>query len=80
MTFIYAAGMDAFEVALKSMDTSEVGLLVDANASRWNLGGSAYAHRSVHFADPLVTQSWEVPRIDKSKQRSMFYSRRDILK
>ena len=80
MTCIYDAGMDAFEIALNGFDTSTVALLAEMNASRWILGDTADGHRSVRFADPLVTHSWEVPRIDKNSQRSMFYSKRDILK
>lgn len=80
MTCIYDAGMDAFEIALNSMDTSTVALLADMNTSRWILGDKTNARRSVSFADPPVTQLWEVPRIDKNSRRSMFYSKRDIVK
>lgn len=37
-------------------------------------------HKTIQFADPLVTCSWEVPRIAKDDKEALFYSRRDIAK
>jgi hypothetical protein len=37
-----------------------------------------YYPKRVQFSEPLVTRSWEVPRIAQDAKKAMFYSRRDI--
>lgn len=66
-TRVYA-GFDSFETAL-TMDT---------RPKEWFADDELFSPRSVHFSDPLVTQSWEVPRIEKNKRQSMFYSKKDF--
>jgi hypothetical protein len=62
------AGFDSFETAL-TMDT---------RPKEWFADDELFSPRSVHFSNPLVTQSWEVPRIEKNKRQSMFYSKKDF--
>jgi hypothetical protein len=59
------------ELALSS-DTQSTEELMDEAA--------LYDPKRVQFAEPLVTRSWEVPRIAQDAKQTMFYSRRDISK
>jgi hypothetical protein len=63
-----------------SFDTFETALTVDIRTKEWSTDDKVFSPRSVHFSHPLVTQSWEVPRIEKDRKQTMFYSKKDITK
>lgn len=64
--------MDAQPIGrLKSDETDETGSESFDDAS---------SERSVRFADPLVTSSWDVPRIDSDDLEDLFYTAMDISK
>lgn len=63
-----------------SFDSFETALTTDIGSTERDTDNNLFSPRSVHFSHPLVTQSWEVPRIEKGIRKSMFYSKKDIRK
>lgn len=65
----------------KTAQVLETAIMESDPIETWETGHvevTLYDPKMVQFADPLVTESWEIPKIRRQYKRRMFYSTRDI--